>query len=54
MVERQANVSGAFVAEPALVKGKEILLIDDVRTTGATLVAAAGVLLAAGARSVSA
>lgn len=54
MVERRTNVHGAFVAEPALVEGKEILLIDDVRTTGVTLVAAADVLLAAGAKSVSA
>lgn len=54
MVERQANVSGAFVAEATLVEGKEILLIDDVRTTGATLVSAAEVLLAAGAKAVSA
>jgi predicted amidophosphoribosyltransferase len=54
MVERRANVYGAFVAEPVLVEGKDILLIDDVRTTGATLVAAADVLLAAGAKSVSA
>jgi ComF family protein len=52
-VERQENVYGAFIAEPALVEGKDILLIDDVRTTGATLSAAADVLLAAGARSVS-
>jgi ComF family protein len=54
MVERRANVSGAFIAEPSLVKGKQILLIDDVRTTGATLVASAEVLLAAGANAVSA
>jgi ComF family protein len=51
--ERQANVYGAFIAEPALVFEKRILLVDDVRTTGATLVAAADVLLAAGAASVS-
>ena len=51
--ERQANVYGAFIAEPALVSGKRILLVDDVRTTGATLIAAADVLLAAGAVSVS-
>lgn len=54
MVERRTNVSGAFIAEPSLVEGKHILLIDDVRTTGATLVASAEVLLAAGAKSVSA
>jgi ComF family protein len=52
--ERQANVQGAFVTEPALIKGKHLLLIDDVRTTGATLIAGADVLLAAGAKSVSA
>jgi ComF family protein len=53
-VERQANVRGAFVTEPNLVEGRRILLIDDVHTTGATLGAAADVLLAAGAKSVSA
>lgn len=52
--ERQANVRGAFIAEPGLVTGKQILLIDDVRTTGSTLAAAADILLAAGAKSVSA
>ncbi|MFZ0545462.1 MAG: ComF family protein, partial [Candidatus Promineifilaceae bacterium] len=54
MAERQTNVQGAFVAEPTFIMGKDILLVDDVRTTGATLVAAANVLLAAGAKSVSA
>ena len=54
MAERRTNVSGAFIAEAALVQGKKILLIDDVHTTGATLVAAAEVLLDAGAKSVSA
>ncbi len=52
--ERRANVRGAFVTEPTLVEGRRILLIDDVHTTGATLGAAADVLLAAGANSVSA
>lgn len=52
--ERQANVQGAFVTDPTLIEGKQLLLIDDVRTTGATLVAAADILLAAGAASVSA
>lgn len=52
--ERHANVRGAFVTEPNLVRGRRILLIDDVHTTGATLDAAAEVLLAAGANSVSA
>ena len=34
---RRANVRGVFEADPAIVKGKKILLIDDVFTTGATL-----------------
>ena len=39
--ERQANVAGAFMAEPALVQGRRVLVIDDVCTTGATLEACA-------------
>ena len=52
--ERRANVLGAFMAEPHRVEGKKILLVDDVCTTGSTLVAAAGALLDAGASSVTA
>ena len=53
--DRRKNVSGAFtVKNPHLVKGGNILLVDDVCTTGATLMAAAEVLLAAGAKNVSA
>jgi ComF family protein len=51
--ERRRNLLGGFAADAALVAGKEILLVDDVCTTGATLTAAAEVLLAAGAASVS-
>ncbi len=51
--ERQRNVRGAFrVPDPALVRGKRILLIDDVLTTGATVSEASRVLLEAGAKSV--
>jgi predicted amidophosphoribosyltransferase len=51
--ERRHNVSGAFAAGPA-VAGHHVLLIDDVLTTGATMVAAAEAVLAGGAASVSA
>ncbi|MEJ2672361.1 MAG: ComF family protein [Deltaproteobacteria bacterium] len=51
--ERRDNVKGAFaVPEPALVKGKNVLLLDDVYTTGATVRECAKVLLRAGARRV--
>ncbi len=36
--ERKENVAGAFLARPALVRGKRVLLVDDVTTTGPTLV----------------
>lgn len=51
--ERRQNVKGAFaVPRPELVKGKNILLIDDVFTTGSTVRECAQVLRRAGARRV--
>lgn len=50
--ERRENVSGAFLANPRLAKGRNILLMDDVATTGATLEAASRALLEADANKV--
>ncbi len=50
LVERQENVDGAFkVKRKHLAAGKNILLIDDVITTGATVNECAKVLKSAGA-----
>ena len=46
---RLENVQNAFRADPKIVKGKSILLVDDVFTTGATLESAASELKIAGA-----
>lgn len=53
--KRQArfeNLKGAFTASNEVVRGKNIILIDDVTTTGATLTEARNTLLATGAREV--
>ena len=51
--ERKRNIRGAFrVIDAEAVKGKRVLLIDDVLTTGATVSEASKVLLEAGAKSV--
>ncbi len=51
--ERRANVEGAFAASPR-ARGRVLVLVDDVVTTGATLFAAARALREAGARDVRA
>ena len=52
--ERRQNVKGAFEAERALSRGRHIVLVDDVFTTGATMSECAEALLDAGAASVAA
>ena len=48
--ERRRNISGAFrVEHPAAFKGRSVLLVDDVLTTGATLESALAALAATGA-----
>jgi predicted amidophosphoribosyltransferase len=47
------NLLCAFeVTDPALVKGKNVLLVDDVYTTGSTIRECTRILLEAGAESV--
>ena len=50
--ERRANVSGAFTCHGQWLRDKQVLLIDDVATSGATLDACAAALKAQGAASV--
>jgi ComF family protein len=51
--QRRQNLAGAFfVPNPARVKGQDVLLVDDIYTTGATARACSRVLKNAGARSV--
>lgn len=53
--QRLSQLANAFVVRwPLLVKNSTILLVDDVTTTGATLVTAAAALSTAGARTVTA
>ena len=51
--QRRANVLGVYrVLDPEAVKGKRIMLLDDIVTTGATAGECARVLLTAGAKEV--
>jgi competence protein ComFC len=50
--ERRENVRNAFAAQSSKVKGKVVLVVDDVSTTGATIQSAATALMVAGAKEV--
>ncbi len=50
--ERRSNVADAFTCRDHRLRDKQVLLIDDVSTSGATLDACAAALKAAGATSV--
>ena len=49
-VKRRANVRGAFVAEVEELGGRDVVIVDDVATTGATVMACARACRKAGAR----
>jgi len=53
ILQRQDNVKDAFQAS-FQVRGRNLLLVDDVSTTGSTLSSAAGALYAVGADNVNA
>jgi ComF family protein len=50
--ERLVNISGAFTCADARLQAKQVILIDDVSTSGATMNTCAGALKAAGTASV--
>ena len=54
VVQRQNNVQGAFRAYADMVAGQRVLLLDDLMTTGATMIACTHALREAGASSVHA
>jgi ComF family protein len=50
--ERRDNVANVFACRDEGLQGREVILVDDVSTSGATLNACAGVLKSAGAAAV--
>jgi len=49
---RKENIKGVFLVKKDLIKNKKILLVDDVYTTGATMIECARVLRESGAREI--
>lgn len=53
--ERLAQLEASFyISQPTKIAGRNVLLVDDVITTGGSIIAAAKILKAAGAKSISA
>ena len=50
--QRKDNVDGAYQADARAVKNKSVVLMDDVATTGSTILACTHALLSAGAKEV--
>ncbi|HET9906110.1 MAG TPA: ComF family protein [Anaerolineales bacterium] len=50
--QRRENVEGAYQADIRAVKDKAVILMDDVATTGSTIIACTAALLSAGAKEV--
>jgi len=50
--QRRENVHDAYQADQKVVKGKSILIMDDVATTGSTISACTEALLSAGAQEI--
>lgn len=51
-IERRENLRDAFSADEGIIKGKSLLLVDDVKTTGATMVGCATAAITVGATQV--
>lgn len=51
-MERRENMQNAFLADALVVRGKTVLVMDDVSTTGSTLSSCSEALLQAGAKDV--
>jgi competence protein ComFC len=52
LTERRSNLEAAFEAAPGIVKGRSVLIVDDVITTGSTMNACAEALIQAQAQQV--